>query len=294
MTRTRSEANVRAWLVLVVLGIGTSAGALAKPAPVLRIVATDSGFKLPPHVNAGVTEIRLVNQGAVLHEGGLVHFIRAGSAAAYADSFRAGVEFPANAEDIGGPGLALPKDSTRVWLRLDPGKYAVLCFYKGHLKKGAAADFEVVPGVSNATPPASDIQIHLFNYGYEVHGKWSAGHHIVSVDNAGPSPHEFDPYRLAPGKTPEDFFTWLEKGHHGSPPATALGGSGSMVRGRHVWLPLTLTSGRYFMFCEVQENGDPMPHYRHGMYKEFVVPGRDAEDPGRETAEKQVEPRDRP
>jgi hypothetical protein len=260
------------WIVVTATVASLSSRATALPAPVVRIVASDSGFNMPRHVPAGLAELRLVNHGNVLHEGVLVHFIAPGSAAAYADSFRAGVDFPANAEDVGGPGLALPGDSTHVWLRLTPGRYAVLCFYKSHLTHGAARDFEVVPAVSHATPPVSDIQIHLYNYGFEVHGKWTAGHHVVSVDNAGPAPHEFDPYRLAPGKSPEDFFHWLEHGRPGPPPATALGGSGSMVRGRQVWLPLTLTPGRYFMFCEVTENGDSIPHYRHGMYKEFEVP----------------------
>jgi hypothetical protein len=272
MKAVRWTPRVAGTLFFVSLACAATSHAASTKAPVLRIEATDSGFQLPHQVSEGVTEVRLVNRGAVIHEGVLVHFKRAGSAAAYADSYRAGIEFPANAEDVGGPGLAAAGDSTHVWLNLTPGRYAVLCFYKNHLERGAAADFEVVAGHPHATAPASDIQIHLFNYGYEVHGQWTAGKHIVSVDNAGPSPHEFDPYRLAPGKTPEDFFRWLETGRPGPPPATALGGSGSMVRGRRVWLPLTLTPGRYFMFCEVQENGDPMPHYRHGMYKTFEVP----------------------
>ena len=43
------------------------------------------------------------------------------------------------------------------------------------------------------------------------------------------------------------------------------------MRVRQVWLPLTLTPGRYFMFCEVPTRGDGIPHCRHGMYQSFVV-----------------------
>lgn len=126
-------------------------------APPLRIVATDSGFVLPRRVPAGLTQVRLVNRGSIVHEGILVHFIAPGSAAAYADSFRAGS-------------------------------------------------------------------------------------------------------------------TWLETGRRGESPVIPLGGSGSLVRGREVWLPMTLTPGRYFMFCEVETKRSGIPHYRHGMYREFVVP----------------------
>src|SRR5439155_13698019 len=100
----------------------------------LRIFATDGGFELPAHVPAGLTEIRLVNHGRSIHEGALVHFLTAGArASAYVDSARAGVAFPAFAEDVGGPGLAEPGDSTTVSLELLPGRYCVVCFYADHL-----------------------------------------------------------------------------------------------------------------------------------------------------------------
>jgi hypothetical protein len=38
-----------------------------------------------------------------------------------------------------------------------------------------------------------------------------------------------------------------------------------------VWLPLTLSAGRHFAFCQVPARADQQPHYRHGMVREFSV-----------------------
>jgi hypothetical protein len=258
---------VRSMLVfLAALGCGADSAP-----PVLRIVAIDGGYEMPARIPAGITRVRLVNRGRITHEGVMVHFKAPGSAAAYADSYRAGVDFPANAEDVGGPGLATPGESSSVWMPLTPGHYAVLCFYKNHIAHGMVRDFDVVPPSSQAGPPAADIDIHLVDYAYRVNGTWTAGAHVVHVINEGTEPHEFDPYRLAPGKNPSDFFAWLENHRQGESPATPLGGSGSMVPGRQVWLPLTLTPGRYFMFCEVPSKAKGVDHYRLGMYQTFVV-----------------------
>jgi hypothetical protein len=260
---------------LALLGLAVCGSARATPPPVLRIVATDDGFRMPRRIPAGLTQVRLVNHGHINHEGVLVHFLAPGSAAAYADSFRSGVDFPANAEDIGGPGIALPGDSTSVWLPLAPGHYAVLCFYAGHIKHGGGCDFEAVAHESHnshATPPTADIEIHMANFRYDVHGKWAAGRHVVHLVNDGPEPHEFDPYRLPPGKHPQDYFRWMETGRKGAAPAIPLGGSGSFVKGREVWMPLTLTPGRYFMFCEVPSKKMGKDHYQLGMFEEFTVP----------------------
>lgn len=94
---------------------------------------------------------------------------------------------------------------------------------------------------------------------------------LVFVQNKGTEAHEFDPYRLEPGRTPADFIGWNESGHRGPAPAIALGGSGTFMPGRRVWLPLTLQPGRYFAFCEMPAKVGGQPHYRMGMVREFEV-----------------------
>jgi hypothetical protein len=91
------------------------------------------------------------------------------------------------------------------------------------------------------------------------------------IENHGTEAHEFDPYRLEPGRTPADFFRWIETGRHGPAPARPLGGSGTFQPGHRVWLPLTLTPGRYFAFCQMPAKIGGRAHYQLGMVREFEV-----------------------
>jgi uncharacterized cupredoxin-like copper-binding protein len=238
----------------------------------LRIVANDSGYVMPARVPAGITDIHLVNLGTTTHEGVFTHFLTPdGNAAAYAESVRAGIDVPAFAEDVGGPGLAVPGDSTTIWMDLTPGHYAVVCWYEAHVKHGMIRDFDVVPSQSHASPPSTDLSVRMVDYSYQMDGTWSAGSHLVRIENMGTEAHEFDPYRLEPGKRPADFFYWIEHERTGPPPAIALGGSGTFVPGRRIWLPLRLTPGRYFAFCQMPAKVGGKSHYQMGMVKEFEV-----------------------
>lgn len=240
--------------------------------PVVRIIAFDYGYVVPKTIPAGLTELRLINHGTVMHEGVLAHFLTPDARAAmFVDSIRAGDDVPTFEEDYSGPGLALPGDSTLMWTELVPGHYAVTCWYADHLSRGMAADFEVVPAENHATPPVTDLTVHMVDYNYVFEGNWSAGKHCVLVTNNGSEIHEFDPYRLEPGKTPADFTHWIETGRHGPAPARALGGSGTFPPGKRVWLPLTLTPGRHFAFCQMPARIGGKPHYQMGMVREFEV-----------------------
>src|SRR5258706_2433552 len=240
---------------------------------VLRIVATDSSFVTPDSVPSGFTEVRLINTGHEIHECVLAHCLNALAIhGTYVDSVRAGVELPAFAEDVGGPGLASPGDSTIAWLDLPPGRYGVYCWNGDHIERGIARDFEVVPSTHVAAPPAADLHVGMFEYGYALAGSWRAGRHTLLAENGGVEPHEFDCYRLVDAHTPDDFMAWVHHGRRGPAPAIAVGGTGDFVPGPQVWIQVTLSRGRYVAFCEVPARSDHQPHYHHGMHQEIVVP----------------------
>src|SRR5262249_18794060 len=123
--------------------------------PELRITSAEYGFHMPDSVPAGLVHITLRNEGADIHEAVLVRFKDTiGTAAAYADSIRAHVDFPSNAEDVGGAALTMPGDSSGVWLPLTPGHYAVLCWKGDHLTRGMVHDLRVVATkTASADPP---------------------------------------------------------------------------------------------------------------------------------------------
>ncbi|HUK63828.1 MAG TPA: hypothetical protein VLV15_10850 [Dongiaceae bacterium] len=273
----RPSRGPRVFLTVVVavsaiVGCGRAHPPATRMPPIVRILATDTGFVVPARIPAGITELRLVNVGTTIHEGVLTRFLTPdGRAAAYIESVKAGIDVPAFAEDSGGPGLALPGDSTAVWIELVPGHYAVTCWYGDHPENRGMTDFDVVPAASSARPPETDLTVGMYDFSYVFEGEWVAGRHLVTVENRGTEAHEFDPYRLEPGRTPADFFRWIETGRHGPAPARALGGSGTFQPGHRVWLPLTLTPGRYFAFCQMPAKNGGRAHYQLGMVREFEV-----------------------
>jgi anti-sigma-K factor RskA len=55
---------------LALLALAGCAGKADRNAPpVVRVIATDSGFVIPARIDAGITEVRLINHGQLMHEG---------------------------------------------------------------------------------------------------------------------------------------------------------------------------------------------------------------------------------
>ena len=242
-------------------------------APLVRIVARDYSYDMPAQIPAGMIHLRLVNHGPDMHEALIVGFGQTGgSASEYVDSVRANVDFPAFAADLGGAGLVVASDSSDAWLELNPGHYAVVCWKGDHLQRGMARDFEVV--VVRVTPtsaPEADLEIELSEYAYRVTGALTEGRHIIHLRNTGHQAHEIDLFRLPPGGTVGDYVRWSAGDEQGLPPATPIGGIGDMFAGHEVWIPITLSPGRYFMICQIKDSSDGRPHYQRGMFREFEV-----------------------
>jgi hypothetical protein len=267
-----TAAAAGAALSLLLASCARHAAEPSRTPPVVRIIATDSGFVVPRGVTSGIVEVRLVNQSHSTHESVLEHFLRPDwSANAFVDSVLAGDDVPGSAEDDAGPGLALPGDSTRIWMDLKPGHYAVTCWYPHHMKLHEARDLIVAPGISHAEPPVTDITVTMADFNYIFDGTWTPGEHRVLVQNSGSEEHEFDPYRLEAGRTAADFVQWVDHHREGPPPAKPLGGTGTFPPGGRVWLPLTLSPGHYVAFCQMPAKIGGKPHYQLGMVREWEV-----------------------
>lgn len=247
-------------------------GGAAPEIPLVRITSHDFGYDMPARLPAGIVHLRLINHGPDIHEAMVVHFNDAGSAAGYVDSVRRDVDFPALAEDMGGAGLAAAGDSTDIYLDLEPGRYALVCWKGDHLSRGMARDFVVEEENSgSAVPPAADLTIVMTEYGYQISGPVTAGPHLIKVENRGTQPHEADIVRLESGKTMEDYLDWLDSGEPGKPPVAPVGGVGDFIGGRTVWMAVNLPPGRYFLVCQVPDASRDKPHYDLGMLHEFEV-----------------------
>jgi uncharacterized cupredoxin-like copper-binding protein len=241
--------------------------------PELRITSDEYGYRMPDSVAAGLVHITLRNSGRDIHEAILVRFTDTiGTAAAYADSVRAKVDFPSNAEDVGGAALTLPGDSSGVWLQLAPGHYAVVCWKGDHLSRGMVHDLRVVPSNAAARqPPKASRRLTLVDFAFTFDAPLTAGSYVLHVRNAGTEAHEGDIIKATPNAGLREYLAWSDSGSHGLPPVAPVAGFGDIYPGKEAWVRLHLTPGRYFIICQVQAKSDGRPHYKHGMFTEFSV-----------------------
>ena len=254
---------------------GGADGARTQPR-LLRLEARDFTFATPAAVPAGLTRVRLVNRGAEWHEAGIARLPEGTSAEAYLAGARAGESFPVGAVDFGGPGKVATGDSSEVVLRLAPGRYAIVCWADGHVKRGMIATLIVTepePGAqradTSAAPPSSDAVVALQDFRF-VHapGAFRSAPTVLHVRNEGRRPHDMTIYRLHPGRTLREFGAWY-RSRQGAPPAVPAGGMNTLAPGREGWASLTLPPGRYFIACGTPE-GETI-HAAMGMIEEFEV-----------------------
>ncbi len=272
----RPSMSMRGLALIALLFVeagASSCGSPAKGTAELRITADEYGYHMPDSVPAGLVHITLRNVGRDIHEALLVRFTDTiGTAAAYADSVRAHVDFPSNAEDVGGAGLTLPGDSSGVWIQLAAGRYAVVCWKGDHLVRGMAHDLRVVVSdEGRRDPPRATRQLTLMDFAFALDTPFTAGRHVLHVRNIGSEVHEGDIFKATPTAGLREYLAWIDAGDPGLPPVTPVGGFGDLHPGKEAWVDLDLKPGRYFIVCQVPAKADKRPHYQHGMVTEFSI-----------------------
>lgn len=238
---------------------------------ILRLVATDFTFAAPESIPAGLTKVRLVNEGHVGHAALITRLPEGSSADAYLADARAGAPFPVAATDIGGPGETAAADSSEVVLSLTPGRYAIVCWSDDHVKAGMIASLNVVAADTDEgveAPPTADVEVLFKDFTFEHATPFLTGRQVLKVRNVGERPHNLQLYRFEPGKTLQDFATWRAT-RQGPSPATPVGGMDTMAPGQEGWVVLTLVPGRYLIVCGTPE-GDVI-HAQLGMLEEFEI-----------------------
>ena len=242
---------------------------------VVTVTATDYGFVAPAEIPAGLTAIRLVNQGPSLHHIQLMKF----EGDKTLDDFLAalkGEHPPAWATPAGGPAPPEVGGTSTSIESLEPGNYALICFIPApdgmpHVTKGMFRALKVVGPSGGAVPePEADIVVRLVDYDFELSRPLTAGKHTIRVENAGPQPHEIAIVRLNPGKKPMDFTAWGMK-PVGPPPGTIHGGLSGIMPGAHSFIEVDLPPGEYGLLCFLPDAKDGKPHFVHGMAKQTTV-----------------------
>lgn len=256
-----------------------AAAAVPATPPVITITAKDFSYEAPDTVTAGMTTIRLVNQGPDMHH---VQFLRFTDGKTAAD-FEAGMKtakpdgpLPPWAHEVAGPNSPAPGGEGSIVEQLEAGNYAIVCFIpdaKGvpHIMKGMIRALTVIPATgASAAAPTADVNVKMTDYAWEIAPELTAGKHIIKLENAAEQPHEMFFAQLAPGKKAGDLAAWIMK-QEGPPPGKPVGGISGMAKGAVVYLPVDLAPGEYGVYCFLPDAKDGKVHAAHGMIKQITV-----------------------
>lgn len=240
----------------------------APPPPAARVVtitARDYAFEMPDTLLAGRTELRLANQGAMMHHAWLVRMDREHTPEEFFAVIRRTGQAPDWAQQIGGPNTPRPGGVSAAVVDLQPGTYLALCGMPAangqtHLRLGMLKTFTVIPAPTvlparfaraaasaSAVGPA-DVTLTLTDAGFQLSKPLDAGRHVLRVRNQGAMVHEVIVARLRPGVTPERALAWLGT-MQGAAPFTPLGGVVGLDRGEMNDIPVALTPGEYALLC---------------------------------------------
>ena len=235
--------------------------------PLVRVVAHDFAFADNPTVPAGLVAIRLVNQGHAIHMMGVARLDSNHTVADVYKSFsdpKASLSF---FHEVGGPGAVSPGDSATQYAVLEPGRYSLICWWpdstgKPHIEDGMMATLTVTGDYAGAAvEPTPDLFVREADYHIATSGQWTAGHHVMRVDNDGPSTHDVTILRVLPGKTEAQVSAWLNRPTMSDAPVQALGGTVGIDRYGHTEVGVDLVPGDYLLLCMVGAK----PHFMLGM-----------------------------
>lgn len=255
----------------------TTATAASAPAPnIVTVHAKDFAYDAPAEIPAGFTTFKLINDGPNLHHVEIVRLDSGKTLANLEAELAKPAAPPTWAVFEGGPNAPDPGKESSATLDLEPGNYAMICLVDvpggvPHFAKGMVHPFTVTaaPAGPKAAAPAADMTLTLSDYAFDLSQPLTAGTHTFEVKNTATQMHEVELVRLAPGKTAEQFMSWVAK-PSGPPPGSGLGGAAPFV-GAPVYFTADITPGTYLLVCFVPDAKDGKPHFMHGMMKTITV-----------------------
>lgn len=267
-------------LASLLLALLISACQGAKAAQINQVVftANDNSFIGPDSIEAGWTQMQLVNEGPDFYHIQLVKLSEGKSIDELAAAMQKNPVRPDWAELYGGPNPPVPGQSSEAIVKLEPGNYALIDTVPDktgtpHLHYGMVKGLTVTPAKeSEAVEPVADVTIDMLDFSYSLSAPLGAGEQTIRVNNKGQQPHEVFVARLAPGKGVNDLLASLAP----DAPADAidwqaLGGISAIEAGAYAYFTVDLEPGRYALVCFAPDHGSGAPHFMMGMSQEYVV-----------------------
>lgn len=274
-----SKLQVAAAAALLSLQIACSvsaADATGDSARELEVTAADFHFRAPDTVPAGLTRIRLRNDGPEHHHVELVRLEDGHTMQELLDRMSAGEFALPWATFVGGPEAPPAGGESEVTLTLDAGQYAMICIISSsdrvrHVAKGMAHALTVTASsTAGQREPKADVRMVLDDYSFEITPGLRFGRRTIRVENAASQPHHVAVVRLAPGKSAADVLGWFKR-REGPPPGEPIGGVTAIAPGLVNFVTAEFARGEYALFCFVPDAKDGRSHVAHGMVRQIRV-----------------------
>jgi hypothetical protein len=241
-------------------------------------VAHDYGFSGPDRLAAGLTTVRIVNEGQDLHHIQFLKLLQGKSA----DDFRAAIladssRLPGWVQYAGGPNAHLPGSLASATVNLTEGDYVLICWIPDkngvpHVALGMQKALFVRDRMPiKVSAPKPSITVEQIDYQFILSKRIEAGLQTIEVMNHGSQPHELVVVKLAPGATVNDALASFEPGASGPPQGELVGGITGIEKGEHIRFTGEFGPGRYGLICFVPDATTGRPHFLHGMTTEFTV-----------------------
>ena len=275
--------NAHAYAALVALTVAASFPVAARTSDVpgegteVTLIARDYAFEAPDTLVAGVTSIRMRDEGRDPHHWILFRLADSVSLAEFYAIMQKGGPSPDGIRSMGGA-----QDGRAVTFDLAEGRYAFGCLHiaaagGSHLSKGMFRALTVRSRRADDRTadrlPEVDATVTMRDYGYALSGPpLRAGRRTLRLQNAGPQEHHLILQRLAPGATLADIDRWRAAGRTGPRPMMPPdGGTTRQSPGSTLYWTVDLEAGGYVFLCLVSDVKDKRQHSEHGMRHEVRV-----------------------
>jgi len=241
-------------------------------------VAHDYGFTGPDRLPAGLTTVRIVNEGQDLHHIQFLKLLQGKSAT----DFRAAIaadpsRLPGWVQYAGGPNAHSAGRQAFATVNLTEGDYMLICWIPDkngvpHVALGMQKALSVGGGKAvKASRPTPSIVIKQVDYQFIFSRPVESGLQTIDVVNHGAQPHEVVVVKLFQDATVRDVIASFEPGASGPPRGELVSGITAIDKGSRVTFTGKFEPGRYGLICFVPDAVTGRPHFLHGMTTEFTV-----------------------
>jgi hypothetical protein len=107
----------------------------------------------------------------------------------------------------------------------------------------------------------------MSDFAYVGADRWTAGSHLLRVENRGRQDHQLRIARLREGSSVRDWHDAPEPRDY----AIDVAGVARLGSRRIVYLPADLPRGDYVMYCLVADETSGVPHIELGMFRAIHV-----------------------